>query len=83
VSRILIPVKKVNGADWGDLSVLALTHEIVGEVVHLADENFSFGGGHRVRKYKFKKNVHFKVPVTAVFDISAVPPGATPRKQRP
>jgi len=81
VSKICVPVKTVNGVGWGDLSVFCLTHEVVGETVTLLDQNFTFAGGHRVRKYKFKKNVHFKVPQGTALDISKVSAGPAPRKQ--
>jgi hypothetical protein len=81
MSRICIPVKDFNGDKWADLCALCLSHEIVGETVKKKDENFSFIGGHRVRRYKFTKNVHFKVPFGTQLDITAVPPGNPPRRQ--
>lgn len=78
--RISVPIKVVNGTKWADLSALALSHDIVGEKVYRANENFSFAGGHRVRLYKFKKNVHFKVPEGRELDISAVPSQSAPRR---
>jgi hypothetical protein len=82
MSHVSVPVKDVNGVKWGDLSALALTHEIVGERVDKLNENFSFAGGHRVRLFKFKKNVHFKVPPKGtLLDMTAVPVGDTPRRQ--
>ena len=80
MSTITVPVKLVNGEKWADLSALALTHDIVGEKVHKADENFSFAGGHRVRLFKFKKNVHFKVPVGKDLDITNVTQPTVPRR---
>lgn len=83
MSRVLIPVKKVNGENWGDLGAFAISHDIVGEKVHLANENFSFAGGHRVRLYRFKKNVHFKIPQGTQLDIAAVIPASAPRRRTP
>jgi hypothetical protein len=79
--QISIPVKKVNGVSWADLGALALSHEICGESVRPINAQFSFAGGHRVRLYSFKKNVHWKVPVGQDVDISGVEPaGPVPVK---
>ena len=62
---------------------MGLTHEIVGEKVWEADSNYKFAGQHRVRLYKFKKNVCFKVQAGVQLDIAAVTPAAAPpRKQK-
>jgi len=60
-THISVPIKVVSNENWGHLAALALSHEICGETVHLKG-NFSFAGGHRVRIYKFTKNVHWKIP---------------------
>ena len=67
--HIRVPIRVVNGEEWGDLNALHLSHEIVGETVHQA-KDMSFSGGHRVRVYKFKKNVHWRIPVGVELDIS-------------
>lgn len=76
------PVKKVQGELWLDLTAYGLAHEFVGEVVKCKNENASFAGGHRVRHYQFKKNVHWKVVQGLEIDISDVSPrtGAPPRR---
>jgi hypothetical protein len=80
--RITLPVKKFRSDRWAEVCALApsLTYSIVGERCDLADANFSFIGGHRVRLYKFKKNVHFMVPTGVQIDISNVPSAAAPRR---
>lgn len=77
--HIKVPIKKVNGVDWGDLNALCLTHEFVGETVSPRPD-LSFQGGHRVRHYKFKKNVHWLIPVGITLDIASVEQPA--RKQQ-
>lgn len=79
--RIWVPVKTVGKDAWADLGALCLTHEIVGEHVERKNENFSFAGGHRVRLYKFKKNVHFKVPEGVSLDIADVPATGNPPRR--
>lgn len=80
--RISVPIKIINSERWGELSALSLTHDICGEVVNLIDEKFTLAGGHRVRLYRFKKNVHWRVPQGIELDISAVAlPRSPPRKQ--
>lgn len=85
MSRVSLPVKKHDKADWAEISSLGptLTYYVVGEKVDCADQNYSFIGGHRLRKYKFKKSVHFTVPVGTQLDISAVAPQTPPRRQPP
>jgi hypothetical protein len=80
--RVSVSVKDFNGENWGDLAVIAPTHDIVGEKVSKIEENFSFIGGHRVRLYRFKKNVHWKIPVGVLVDISAVAPAGAVRRQQ-
>lgn len=72
-STVKVPVKVVNGITWGDLNALSVSHEIVAEEVYTQNPNYSFQGGHRVRKLKLKKNVHWAIPDGMELDISAVP----------
>lgn len=83
IGRISLPVKLVNNEKWAEISAHApqWTHEICGEDVRPKDLAFSFAGGHRVRLYKFKKNVHWKIPTGVNLDISQVPPANPPRRQ--
>ena len=78
--HVKVPVRMVNGEKWGNLDAIALSHEICGEVMK-PKQDISFGGGHRVRLVYFKKNVHWRIPVSAVLDISNVAPGEAPRKR--
>lgn len=80
--RITIPVREYGGAKWGWLSAICDDHEIVGYDFRKVNDNYPFVGGHRVRLYKVKGNVHFKIPTGAVFDISTVPPAAPRRTGR-
>jgi len=81
--HITLPVKRVGSDHWAELGAVApqWTHEICGEDVRLKDHNYSFAGGHRVRLYKFKKNVHWKIPTGVQLDISGVAPAQPPRRQ--
>jgi len=80
-NHVPVPFKKVGTERWGQLSAFGDSHLICGESVKLKDENFSFAGGHRVRLYSFKKNVHWKIPEGVSLDISAVTPaGNAPRR---
>jgi hypothetical protein len=75
-------VKVVGSTRWGDLASLANAHEIIGEKCQLVEENFTFAGQHRVRLYRFKKNVHFKIPEGTTLDIAAVVPGQVPPRRQ-
>ena len=83
--RICLPVKRVGQDEWAEISAVApqWTHEICGEDVRPKDLGFSFAGQHRVRLYKFKKNVHWKIPTGVVtLDISAVPVANPPPRRQ-
>jgi hypothetical protein len=79
--RVSIPIRLHKNQKWGWLSAICPDHEIVGYDFKLVDAQYSFLGDHRVRLYKVKGNVHFKIPTGARFDISAVPAAAP--QQRP
>lgn len=78
--RVSIPVREHDRQKWGWLSALCDDHEVVGYDFRKISDQYSFIGGHRVRLFKIKGNVHFKIPTGVAFDISAVPPAA-PRRQ--
>ena len=79
--RVMVPVKLVNGTKWGDLNSMSLSHEVCGEKVDKLNDTFSFAGGHRVRLYRFKKNVHWRIPKDVTLDITNVQPPEPPRKR--
>lgn len=81
MAHIVVPVKKVGSDLWGDFSSFGLAHEFCGERVDMVNQQFSFQGGHRVRLYKFKKNVHWRIPSGIELDISAV--DASPKRKQP
>ncbi len=83
MKHVRVPIKTFKKQPWGMLSQLGSTHEICGEDVKKINDNFSFVGGHRVRLFKFKKNVHWLIPKGTDLDISTVPPGGSaPRRRR-
>jgi hypothetical protein len=71
-SRVPVPIKIVNGEQWGDLASFAHTHEICGEKVDQR-KDISFAGGHRVRLFRFSKSVHWKLPGGIELDIQKRP----------
>lgn len=77
------PTKEVNGEVWAQLSHLADTqHIFVGERHDVKDPNYSFAGGHRVRKISLRKNVHWLITQQIMnLDISQVPLPTIPRKK--
>jgi hypothetical protein len=80
-SRVSVPVKVVGRDHWGDLAALAISHEICGEKVVKKDNNFSFAGEHRVRLYRFTKNVHWRIPTEVELDITDVTPASPPPRR--
>lgn len=83
VRRVYLPVKEIGGDLWAEISATgpSVSHEICGEQVKLSNSRFSFAGGHRVQLFKFKKNVHWKIPSGVTLDISDVTPAVAPRRQ--
>ena len=77
--KISVPIKVVNRIRWGALNHFGRIHEFVSEELKLIDQNYTFADGHRVRRYRVKKNVHWKIPEEV--DISAVPAAEAPRRQ--
>ena len=69
---VRVPIRVIDGVRWGHLSALAENK----------NEKFSFAGGHRIRFYSFKKNVHWKIPDGIPLDISSVTPASAPRRHQ-
>ena len=77
-----VPVRVVVGKKWGWLSQFGNAHYVVSEErPKEMKDKFSFGAGHRVRIWRFKKNVHWK-PVGTELEISNVPPAGPPRRRQ-
>jgi hypothetical protein len=74
LDRISVPVIEHDGYRWAALSSFGKDHEITGESCSCVDQKYSFKGGHRVRIYKIKKNVHWRLPSTVTLDITDVAP---------
>jgi len=71
---ISFPISRVQNQDWAHLGAYGDRHEFCAEEFRLKEQQFSFAGGHRVRLYTAKKNVHWKIPQGVPLDISQVPP---------
>jgi hypothetical protein len=72
--HISVRVIEHGGYRWAALSDFAKDHEITGENCSIVDQKYSFKAGHRVRIYKIKKNVHWRLPSDVVLEITNVPP---------
>jgi len=80
--RICVPVIRQGGAVWAQLNYFGHSHIVAGESCWPKKEDFSYTGGHRVRLFAIKGNVHWKVPTGFPLDIAGVAP-ATPRRRLP
>lgn len=78
-NRISIPYCVHDGWRWARLSLFGKDHHICAEDLTVVDNKYTFLGQHRVRLYKLKKNVHWRIPEQ--YDISGVPPAEPPRRQ--
>jgi hypothetical protein len=76
--QISIPVIEHDGQRWAALAYFGKDQDITGEDCKTINQKYSFKGGHRVRIYRVKKQVYWKIP-PMVLDISNVP---TRRVQR-
>jgi hypothetical protein len=74
LDRISVPVIEYGGYRWAALVFFGKDHEITGESFSCIDQKYSFKDGHRVRIFKIKKNVHWRLPSAIVLDITDVPP---------
>ena len=84
-SSIVVPIRVYNGEKWGALSYIkgGRILEVVAEQFEHKKDNFSLFGQHRVRLYKLKANIHFKIPTEAVtLDISGVPAAVQPPRRQ-
>jgi len=79
---VQVPVRIVNKESWARLSLYGERHEFCGEQIKLKKENFTFAGGHRVRLWVLKKNVHWKIPKGVSLDISEVNPARLSRRRQ-
>jgi len=81
--NIKVPVSTINNEQWAHLNYFGNHHVVTGEVFKLKRGDFSFLGGHRVRAYLVKSNVHWKIPIGVSLDIEGVEPSTTPQRRLP
>jgi hypothetical protein len=79
--KLCIPIKKISGDKWGNLGFYGPSQKICAESCSIIKEKFSLSGGHRVRLYRLKSNVHWLIPIGVDLDIVDVPPAAPPRRR--
>jgi hypothetical protein len=73
VDHIPVPIVEYDGHKWGALAFLGYDHEITCEgTIKLVEQQYTFRDNHKVRLYKLKKQVFWKIPPKAL-DISEVP----------
>ena len=82
MGKVTVPTIKHDGHDWGQLNYFGHAHIFAGEKVSTKDEKYSFVGGHRVRLYSIKANVHWRIPAGINVDITAVQPANVPQQRR-
>jgi len=81
IGHLLVPVVNFGGAHWGALSEFASSHDIVATSARIG-KRISFLDNHQVSQVKLKSMVHWKIPSGVEAEISAVPSGEAPRRQR-
>ncbi len=80
--HVRVPVKMLGTERWAQLSAFGDHHLVCGEEVREKNSDLTFAGGHRVRLYSFKKNVHWKIPSGVPLDIASVSPANPPRRHQ-
>jgi hypothetical protein len=80
MAGIWVPIRIVNGERWGNLAALSFRHEICAEEYSI-QQQYSFAGQHRVRLFKLKKNVHWRIPQGVDLNISEVSPASGLRRK--
>jgi hypothetical protein len=76
MGKISLPTIMHDGYEWGALNYFGREHIIAGGV-SIREERYTFLGGHRVRLYSIKANVHWRIPAGVVLDVTAVPLAAS------
>ena len=79
-----VPIRLVGKQKWGALAYLVTGSQaidFIAEKVDFVDGGFSFADGHRVRRYRLKKQIHFTIPEEIVLDIEGVQAPAAPRRR--
>jgi hypothetical protein len=72
-THIRLPIVEHDGFRWAAMAYFGRDHEITGESSKCLNDKYSFRNGHRVRLYKIKKQVYWKIPSTVSLDITDVP----------
>jgi hypothetical protein len=72
-THIKVPLVDYDGYQWAALAQFGKDHEIIGETFKCTNDQYSFRAGHRVRLFKVKKQVYWKIPAGTNLDISDVP----------
>jgi len=78
-----IPTIRHDGYDWGQLNYFGPQQIIAGEKSSIKEQNYTFLGGHRVRLYAIKNNVHWRIPSGISLDVTAVAPATAPPRRLP
>lgn len=84
MSFVRVPIKLLGTERWGCLQSLDNgAHSFVGFDIWLKKDRYSFIGGHRVKLFGAKGNVHFRIPdATKTIDITDVAPAAPPPRRQ-
>jgi len=70
--HVNIPIVEHDGSKWAALAYFGKDQDFTGEDFKCTNRQYSFKGGHRVRIYRIKKQVYWKIP-SRVLDITDVP----------
>jgi hypothetical protein len=78
--HLQVRVIEYDGYKWAALADFGKDHDIIGEAQSCINQKYSFKGGHRVRIFRIKKNVYWRLPSTITLDISDVPARRVPNR---
>lgn len=78
---VQIPVKVVNGTQWGVFYKSGSGHELATYRPTITKKDVSFAGEHRMRLVKIKGDFYWRIPEGTVLDIGGVAPASSPPRR--
>lgn len=84
MADLRLPLLDHDGWKWGRLNLFGNSDKqvICAESFSTIKEKYTFKGGHRVRLYALKGNIHWRIPADTKIDIVDVPTATVPTRRQ-